>query len=284
MIEDGLLKDNDQLPKFGPLMEARVKEEAKAKAKKAKMSKDKRTTYAIQAYTENWRYESTHRMLGRLAKKHNIRWLRIRMAYTRLRNLQEMLLADLAGKLMENVTYLDKGQTRPYKKVCGCQKNTLVNSECIFKDFPQNCRTRDCVYSVTWIPTGKIYDGKTSVPIKERVLTQHLGDTQKAFSRREQFQKKLKESKKKSQMPKKRGRKPLKEITNDTDLQKRPDDKEGKKNKDTRDRTRTSGRNKRIKLVGDNPLPLGKSTRAREETKEPIQNNSENERMAQTKY
>ena len=60
--------------------------------------------------------------------------------------------------------------------------------------------------------------------------------------------------------------------------------KRAKKNKDTRDRARTSGRNKRIKLVGDNPLPLGKSTRAREETKEPIQNNSENERMAQTKY
>ena len=64
----------------------------------------------------NWRTEATHKMIQRLAKKHNMPWLRVRMAHKRPRNLQEMLLADLAGKIIEDVTYLDKGKLKPYKK------------------------------------------------------------------------------------------------------------------------------------------------------------------------
>ena len=127
MIEARLLKDDEKLPKLGPLMDARTKNEAIAKAKKQKRSKDKRTIYVIQEFTGNWRKEATHKMIERLAKKHGMPWLRVRMAHKRTRNLHEMLLADLAGKIMENVTYLDKGKIVTYKKVCGCQSHTLVN-------------------------------------------------------------------------------------------------------------------------------------------------------------
>ena len=181
-----------------------------------------------QIFTGNWRKEPTHMTIKRLAKKHNMPWIRARMAHLRSRNLQEMLFADLAGKIMEDVTYLDKGQLRPYKKECGCNKDTLVNSKCIFDEFPQKCRTRDTTYRLIFTPTGCFYDGKASVPIKKRILTQHLGDTQQAFRRREKFQKEMKELVKKSQITKRRGRKPLKEITNETDQQERSDDKEGK--------------------------------------------------------
>ena len=68
----------------------------------------------------------------KLAKKYGLGWVRVRLAHKRFRNLKEMLLADCTSKVVENVKYFDKGQVKPYKKMCNCSKTTFIGGECAF--------------------------------------------------------------------------------------------------------------------------------------------------------
>ena len=181
LSEAGLLKKNEKLPKLGSLLDSRERDQAKAMAKRMKRKKDIRTIYIPESYSGDWRAIPTHVLATKLAKKYGLDWVRIRMSHKRFRNLKEMLLADCTSKVMENVKYFDKGQVKPYKKMCNCSKSTFVGGECAFKE---KCRTRDIIYSVVFTPTKMKYLGKTTNTLKHRVFTEHVTDLVKFWTLR----------------------------------------------------------------------------------------------------
>ena len=64
-----------------------------------------------------------------------------------------MLLADCAGKVMEEIVYITKGHKKMPKNECSC-KGSKVDEKDMFNN---KCQEQTTIYKVTWKPVTTHY-------------------------------------------------------------------------------------------------------------------------------
>ena len=107
-------------------------------------------------------------MIKNLVKKHDLPWLRFKMANSRFANLGELLEGDLSSKVMAGI--IDEEMVdRP----CNCNARSLrEDGTCAYGG---KCRKKMVIYGLTDRNTNKTYFGKTVQHLKERTQ-QHFKD------------------------------------------------------------------------------------------------------------
>jgi hypothetical protein len=106
--------------------------------------------------------------------KHNIKYVRLSMAYHKFPNMTELFQSDLNKKVMHGVISLDFA-----KRKCNCTKALKdSNNQCIFSG---NCRTTTVIYRVTCLTCKEnghpmYYIGSTQNFVKKRCAEQHADD------------------------------------------------------------------------------------------------------------
>ena len=166
LLDAGLLKIEERLPKLGELLDEREKEQISTAMKAKARKKDKRNVYISDSWSGNWK-EPLHILAKKLAKKNGLGWFRARMAHKRFGNLKEMLLADCAKKVMERIIIIPHRYKVLPKKICGCQEKTKIDGKCAFGGL---CRAENVIYKARWKPTNKHYLGKTQDDLKGRIF------------------------------------------------------------------------------------------------------------------
>ena len=141
--------------------------------KKHKQERErKRSIYFVVGFSKIWK-ESIPSRIKRLAKKHKITGLRIKMAYQKFTNFGEKLNADLNNKVMAKII-----DSELMDRKCNCNsKSKLDDGRCFYDG---NCRRSMVVYCLKCNITGKVYIGKTQVYLKKRTQ-QHITDVWKVI-------------------------------------------------------------------------------------------------------
>ena len=187
MKKSGLLKGDATLPKLGTILDKRMEERMASEMRKEERKKDKRNVYLMVRHSGVWR-TPLHRTANKLREKYNLKWLRVRMVYKRHQNLKEMLLGDIATKVMRDIEeagYLKKTS----KKLCHCRPSFKIDGRCPYDD---QCETTGVIYKISCKCCEAFYIGKTQRSLKSR-CQEHYQGTGKFLNKKLQLQRRLNE-------------------------------------------------------------------------------------------
>ncbi len=148
----------------------RSSEDEQQRRKKAQ--KDyKRATYFVMGRSTNFWTTPVCGMIKQLVGKHNMTWLRFKMANSRFTNLGELLEGDLQKKVMAGIFDEEMVDER-----CNCNVlSKRMDGSCLYGG---NCRKKLTIYGLKDKNTNRTYYGKTVQHLKFRTK-QHFGDTWK---------------------------------------------------------------------------------------------------------
>ena len=139
--------------------------------RRKKAQKDhKRATYFVMGRSTNFWTTPVCGMIKKLVHKHDMKWLRFKMANSRFTNLAELLEGDLSKKVMAGI--VDENMV---DQPCNCNVKSLrENGSCLYGG---NCR-KEGIYALSNKNTDQTYYGKTVQHLKERTR-QHFTDVWK---------------------------------------------------------------------------------------------------------
>lgn len=183
--KSGHLKGDSRLPKLGTILNNREREIMEAQLRKEEWKKDKRNVYILARYSGNWRTPITN-TIKRLKKKYGLGWLRVRMLHKRHQNLKEMLLGDIATKVMKGVSPTEYVKATQKKK-CSCRQSSKVDGKCLWNE---ECETTGVIYKITCKCCNDFYLGKTQRGLKKR-CQEHYQAMGKFFDKQKTFETRL---------------------------------------------------------------------------------------------
>jgi hypothetical protein len=147
------------------------KTEPSAALKKKREKDRKRSIFFCVGYSDFWRVPIL-RVILKLRKKYNLKWLRVAMSYHRFTNVRETFQADLSSKLTDGLVSMDFECLK-----CNCNTNKGKNGFCKYDNC---CREQVVVYQAECLLTGKCYIGNTQNHLKIR-MQQHTTDIQRLY-------------------------------------------------------------------------------------------------------
>ena len=173
-----LEKANLPLPKTYPTLKEAVDKLKEAETernsvdgqrkKKAREKDHKRATFLVLGHSTNFWETPVGGMVKKLVKKHDVTWLRFKMANSRYPNLGEMLEADLSSKVMADIV-----DANMVDSPCNCNVRSLrSDGSCLYNG---DCRKKMVIYSLKNKKTNQTYIGKTVQHLKKRTQ-QHIKD------------------------------------------------------------------------------------------------------------
>ena len=185
--EAASLKEKEQLPKVGDLLDKRDKEMAETAARAAIRNKEKINVYIYERYRGRLERTSTPNH-NKVSKEMWTRFLQFRACHVQFNNLKAILLANCGKTVIKNVAYFPKGWKHNPRKPCGCIKTTLLASgKCSYNWIGHEmCRTENLIYRTSWMPTGMNYIGKCQDDIKGRTQI-HIQGIKPFFTIQQKF-------------------------------------------------------------------------------------------------
>ena len=156
-----------------------------AQFRKEEWKKDKRNVYILSRYSGHWRTPIPN-TIKRLRKKYGLGWLRVRMLNKRHQNLKEMLLGDIATKVMKGIQPTEYVKATRKKK-CNCRQSSKVDGKCLWNE---ECETTGVIYKATCKICDDFYLGKTQRGLKKR-CQEHYWGIGKFFDKKKKFETRL---------------------------------------------------------------------------------------------
>ena len=175
LVQAGIMKKNEF-----PILSECVKEPSKLKAplidsvEKFNYDYDRTSHFTI-GCCNAWKHNFTPRLIKRLKNKHQMTWIRTRMACRRFENIEELMISHANNMVMKNWMSRDFKQ-----RDCNCNvANEDAKGKCMFNG---QCRMTCVIYELQCKISKKKHIGQTQQNLKERT-NQHFNDVVKLNNR-----------------------------------------------------------------------------------------------------